>query len=86
MNEQKKAVRSKTGIVVSDKMQKTIVVLIVRKVKSRIGKYVLSHTKLMVHDQDEIAKIGDKVTVCESRPYSKKKSWTLLRVDIKGRS
>ena len=86
MSEQKKIVRNMTGTVVSDKMQKTIVVLIVRRVKSKIGKYVLANTKLLVHDENESAKIGDTVTISESKPFSKNKSWILVRIDIKSRN
>jgi small subunit ribosomal protein S17 len=79
---EEKLVRTLTGKVVSDKMDKTIVVLIERRVKHPIyGKYVSKSTKVKAHDESNESKIGDTVTIAESRPLSKTKSWALLRVD-----
>lgn len=76
-----KIVRSLTGVVTSDKMDKTIVVKIERKVKHALyGKYIRRSTKFHVHDENNQGKIGDTVVFKESRPYSKSKHWELLKV------
>ena len=75
------AVRTLTGRVVSDKMDKTITVLIERRVKHPIyGKYVKRSTKLHAHDETNQCHIGDKVTIRETRPMAKTKSWALVDV------
>ena len=74
-------VRTLTGKVVSDKMEKSIVVLIERQVQHPLYvKLILRSTKLHAHDENNTAKIGDVVTIKESRPMSKTKSWTLVEV------
>ena len=79
--EQVKKIKTLTGTVVSDKMNKTAVVLLEKKVKHpKYGKYVKKSTKYKVHDQDNICKIGDVVTITEVRPISKNKSWKLVEV------
>ena len=84
MTEAKKLVRTLTGRVVSDKMDKSIVVLIERRVKHPVyGKYISKSSKLKAHDETNECKIGDTVTIAESRPLSKSKSWTLVKVDEK---
>lgn len=76
-----KVVRTVTGKVVSDKMDKTIVVLIERRVQHPLyGKLIRRSTKLHAHDENNSAKIGDTVTIKESRPLSKTKSWTLVEI------
>ncbi|PVZ65744.1 30S ribosomal protein S17 [Pelagibaculum spongiae] len=81
MTEQAKLVRHVTGRVVSDKMDKTVVVMTERKVKHPIyGKFVTRSTKLHANDPENTCKIGDLVTVKESRPLSKTKSWELVEV------
>jgi len=73
--------RTLQGRVVSDKMDKSITVLVERKVKHPIyGKYVKRSTKLHAHDENNECNIGDVVTIQESRPISKTKSWTLVSV------
>lgn len=73
--------KSRTGIVVSDKMQKTIVVAIVRKAKHPLyGKTVTLTKKYKVHDEENKAKVGDKVLITETRPLSKDKRWRLVEV------
>ena len=73
--------RLKQGRVVSDKMDKAIVVAIERKVKHPIyGKIVKRITKLHVQDENNLAKEGDIVEIKECRPISKTISWTLVRV------
>lgn len=70
-----------TGTVVSNKMNKTIVVAVERKVPSTLyRKYVKRVTKLFAHDESGQCKIGDTVTIKECRPLSKKKNWTLVEV------
>ncbi|MDM1248124.1 30S ribosomal protein S17 [Acinetobacter sichuanensis] len=79
MSEQ--TVRTLTGKVVSDKMDKSIVVLIERRVQHPLyGKLIRRSTKLHAHDENNTAKTGDVVTIKESRPISKTKSWTLVEV------
>lgn len=69
------------GKVVSDKMQKTIVVVIERAVKHpKYKKIIKRRTKLHAHDEREISKIGDVVKIRESRPYSKTKAWELVEI------
>ncbi|WP_439135121.1 30S ribosomal protein S17 [Pseudomaricurvus sp.] len=77
-----KLVRQVTGKVVSDKMDKTITVLIERRVKHPIyGKYVSKSSKLKAHDEKNECKAGDVVTIEESRPLSKSKSWALVKIE-----
>ncbi len=80
MNEQK-SVGTLTGRVVSDKMNKTITVLVERKVKHPLyKKYVRRFTKLHVHDENNECHTGDVVDIEECRPLSRTKSWRLHRV------
>jgi len=73
--------KSRTGVVVSDKMDKTIVVVIVRKTKHPLyGKVITRSKKFKVHDEGNIAKVGDKVLITETRPLSKDKRWRLVEV------
>ena len=82
MTEAKKMVRTLKGQVVSDKMDKSIVVMVERKVKHPVyGKYVLKSSKFKAHDENNECNIGDTVTISESRPLSKSKSWTLKSID-----
>jgi small subunit ribosomal protein S17 len=77
-------VRTLTGTVVSDKMDKSIVIAIVRQVKHPIyGKYIQRTTKLHAHDETNQCNTGDIVTISECRPLSKTKSWTLEEVITK---
>jgi small subunit ribosomal protein S17 len=77
-----KAARTASGKVVSDKMDKTIVVLIERRVKHSVyGKYITKSTKIKAHDESNECKIGDAVTISETRPLSKTKTWALVRID-----
>ena len=76
-----KTVRTLTGKVVSDKMDKSIVVLIERRVQHPLyGKLIRRSTKLHAHDENNVAKTGDLVTIKESRPISKTKAWALVEV------
>ncbi len=71
--------RKLTGIIVSDKMQKTRVVSVDRQKKhARYGKYYTVTTRLKAHDEKNEYKTGDKVIIQESRPLSKEKRWTIV--------
>ena len=73
--------KHKTGTVVSDKMEKTIVVRIDRSTKHPVYNRIMSKsTKVMVHDEKKEAKVGDKVNIEETRPLSKNKRWRLVEV------
>lgn len=81
-NEPKKVVRTLTGRVVSDKMHKTVTVLIERRVKHPVyGKYVTKSSKIKAHDEANECKMGDLVTIKETRPLSKTKSWALVKIE-----
>jgi small subunit ribosomal protein S17 len=73
--------RTMIGKVVSDKMDKTIVVMIERKVKHpKYGKILKRRSKFHAHDENEVCQIGNTVKIRESRPLSKTKSWVLVEV------
>jgi small subunit ribosomal protein S17 len=73
--------KHKTGIVVSDKMEKTIVVRMDRSSKHPVYNRIMSKsTKVMAHDEKKEAKVGDKVSIEETRPLSKNKRWRLIEV------
>lgn len=73
--------RTLTGKVVSNKMDKSITVLIERRVKHPVyGKYITRSTKLHAHDENNVCKEGDVVTIAETRPISKTKAWALVAV------
>lgn len=77
-------IRTLQGKVVSDKMDKSIVVAVERQVKHPIyGKYTKRTTKLHAHDEANVAAQGDIVTIRECAPISKTKSWTLVDVVVK---
>ncbi|MFK8022036.1 MAG: 30S ribosomal protein S17 [Pseudomonadales bacterium] len=80
----KKIVRTVTGKVVSDKMNKSITVLFERRVKHPVyGKYITRSSKLHAHDENNECTAGDTVTIAESRPMSKTKNWKLVSIDQK---
>lgn len=84
MAERQTKARTISGKVVADAMDKTRVVLIQRKVKHPLyGKFIRKSTKLHVHDENNESSTGDWVTIQESRPISKTKSWKLLSIDGK---
>jgi small subunit ribosomal protein S17 len=73
--------RTLMGVVTSNKMDKSIVVLVERRVKHPVyGKYIKRSTKVHAHDAENTASIGDIVIVRECRPLSKTKCWELLEV------
>ena len=76
-----KRTRTVTGKVVSNKMDKTITVLVERRVKHPVyGKYITRSSKVHAHDEANECSVGDTVTVAETRPISKSKTWKLLEV------
>ena len=84
MSEEKK-IRTLQGKVISDKMNKTITVLLERQVKHPLyKKYIRRSTKLHVHDENNECSIGDVVAIRECRPMSKTKSWTLVEITERG--
>lgn len=82
MSEQKQVFkRTLRGTVVSDKTDKTVVVKVERRFKHPIySKFVTTSKKYHAHDEQNTAKMGDTVTIIESRPYSKLKKWELVSV------
>ena len=80
-NDKKKSVRLLRGKVISNKMDKTIVVVVDRKVKHPLyGKYIKRSTKIHAHDESNACSCGDLVVIAETRPISRTKSWKLLEV------
>ena len=74
--------RTVSGVVVSDKMSKTITVRVERRVKHPVyGKYMRKASKLHAHDEENSCKVGDMVTVVECRPLAKTKTWMLQSID-----
>jgi small subunit ribosomal protein S17 len=79
--EQRGLRKTRVGIVVSDKMDKTITIAIERKVPHPIyRKYFKKTTKLMAHDEKSECRVGDKVKIMETRPLSKSKRWRLIEI------
>ncbi|MCQ2297976.1 MAG: 30S ribosomal protein S17 [Bacteroidales bacterium] len=73
--------KERIGVVVSNKMDKSIVILVERKVKHpKYGKFVKKSTKFMAHDEKNEANIGDTVRIMETRPLSKNKCWRLVEI------
>jgi small subunit ribosomal protein S17 len=84
MSTENKSARTLAGQVVSNKMHKTVVVLIVRKVKHPVyGKYIKRSKKLFAHDETNQCHEGDTVLIQECRPLSKNKSWTVKEIITK---
>ena len=79
--EQRGLRKTRVGIVVSDKMEKTITIAIERKVPHPIyRKYFKKTKKLMAHDEKSECRVGDKVKVMETRPLSKNKRWRIIEI------
>ena len=79
--EQRNARKVRTGQVVSDKMQKTVVVAIERRVPHPVyGKMVTRTKRLKAHDEENSAKVGDTVRIMETRPLSKDKRWRVVEI------
>jgi small subunit ribosomal protein S17 len=76
--------KEKTGVVVSNKMEKTIIVQVERRVKhQKYGKFVKKTTKFSAHDDKNDCSIGDTVRIAETRPLSKTKCWRLVEITEK---
>jgi len=85
MTEQKKVKRTLIGRVVSDKRQKTVTVLVERRIQHPIyGKFIARSKKYSVHDESGQIRLNDVVEIAESRPISKTKSWVVTRLISKG--
>jgi small subunit ribosomal protein S17 len=73
--------KSQLGVVVSDKMDKTVVVKVDRLVKHQVySKYIKRSVKYKVHDEQNVCKVGDRVQIIECRPLSKDKRWSLKQI------
>jgi small subunit ribosomal protein S17 len=73
--------KERVGVVVSNKMDKSIIVAVKRKVKHPIyGKFVNKTTKLHAHDEQNTCDVGDTVKIMETRPLSKTKNWRLVEI------
>ncbi len=73
--------KERVGVVTSDKMEKSIVVSVERKVKHpKYGKFVKKTTKFVAHDENNDCHIGDTVKIMETRPLSKNKNWRLVEI------
>ena len=82
--EENKTVRTLVGKVTSDKMDKTITVLIERKIPHPVySKFIKRSTKVHVHDENNEGQIGDTVSIAQCRPMSKSKSWRLSKIERK---
>ena len=76
-----KNVKTKSGVVTSDKMDQTVTVMIERKIKHPLyGKYVKKSTKIHAHDPDNKCQQGDLVKIAECRPISKTKTWKVVEI------
>ena len=81
MEEKRNLRKTRTGVVVSDKMDKTVVVAIKERVKHPLyGKIVNRTKKFKVHDENNQCGVGDKVRVMETRPLSKDKHWRVIEI------
>ena len=73
--------KERTGVVVSDKMDKTVVVAVERKEKHPLyGKFVKKTTKFVAHDEKNECGVGDTVLIMETRPLSKTKNWRVVNI------
>ena len=73
--------KERIGIVTSSAMDRSVVVSVERRVKHRIyGKYIKKTTKFFVHDEKNECNIGDRISIMETRPISKKKCWRLIKI------
>jgi small subunit ribosomal protein S17 len=78
--------KTRVGLVVSDKMEKTVVVAIERRVPHPVyGKMMTRTTRLKAHDEENAAKAGDTVRIMETRPMSKDKRWRLVEIVSRAR-
>ncbi|MCD4834986.1 MAG: 30S ribosomal protein S17 [Bacteroidales bacterium] len=81
METSRKLRKERTGVVVSNKMDKTIVIAVERKVKhEKYGKFIKRRSKFTAHDEENTCNIGDTVRIMETRPLSKNKCWRLVEI------
>ena len=81
MNSAEKVKRTQVGRVISDRMDKTVTVLLERQVKHALyGKYIKRSTKVHAHDEENSCAEGDKVMIAECRPISRAKSWRVVEI------
>lgn len=81
METTRKLRKERIGVVVSNKMDKTIVIAVERKVKhEKYGKFVKRRNKFTAHDEENTCNIGDTVRIMETRPLSKNKCWRLVEI------
>ena len=81
METTRKLRKERIGVVVSNKMDKTIVIAVERKVKhEKYGKFVKRRKKFTAHDEENTCNIGDTVRIMETRPLSKNKCWRLVEI------
>ena len=81
MEEKRNLRKERVGVVTSDKMEKSIVVSVERKVKHpKYGKFVKRTTKFVAHDETNSCNVGDTVKIMETRPMSKSKCWRLIEI------
>lgn len=81
MSQERNLRKQRIGVVVSDRMQKTITVSVERKVQHPIyGKFIKKSTKYTAHDEENTCNIGDVVKIMETRPLSKRKRWRLVEI------
>lgn len=74
--------KERTGLVVSNRMNKTIIVEVARKQKHEMyEKYINKRSRFVAHDEENTANMGDKVTIMETRPLSKRKNWRLVKIN-----
>jgi len=86
VQEQEKKATTRSGVVVSNSMDRSIVVMVERFIKhAKYKKFIKKSSKIMAHDAENICSVGDQVTIMECRPISKRKSWTLVTVDEKAK-
>ncbi len=79
--ETRKPRKERTGLVVSNKMDKSIVVVVLRRVRHpKYGKFVKRSSRFMAHDEKNDCNIGDTVRIMETRPLSKNKCWRLVEI------
>ena len=81
MNKRAGEKKIREGVVVSDKMDKTVTVLIERRVKHPFyGKIISKKKKLLAHDEQNLGKVGDRVRIMETRPMSRRKNWRVMEI------
>lgn len=87
MSNESKTQKTLSGTVVSDKMDKTVTIMVERRVKHPVyGKYITRSTKFHAHDESNECGIGDRVVIEQCRPISKTKAWKLVKIVEKAAS